>query len=50
MQLQQWANFLHEFQSKKVGGVETCPPVEKSGGRRPPESQPHYTPAPMVAK
>ena len=31
---------MHEFQSKKVEGVGTRPPVEKSGGRRSPRPRP----------
>ena len=42
-QLQQWTNFLHEFQSRKSGG-ECGTRRQKWGNAVPPASAPHYTP------
>ena len=43
-QLQQWTNFCTNFSPKSGGSGGRVPPVEKSGGRSPPASPPHYTP------
>ena len=43
-QLQQWTDFCTNLSSKKVREWRRVLSVEKSGGRRPPASPPHYTP------